>query len=249
MPLLHQGRLTGLLYLEHRAAPDVFDPGRVALLGLLSAQTAIALENALLLASVEAATLQVRRANEQLEQDVARRTEELSHANAELARTNQQLSIELGERARAEKERALLQAQVIAVQQERMAEMATPLIPITDDIVVMPLIGTLDSERANQMLEVALSGTQRHRARVVILDITGIKHADTHVAEMLLRTAQALRLLGAEAVLSGMRPEIAKAFIALGVELGAVTTQGTLQSAIAHALRRTAAPRHRSALR
>lgn len=243
MPLLHQGRLTGMIYLEHSAVRDVFTPARVEVLGLLSSQTAIALENAALLASVEAATIEVRRTNEKLEGDVARRTAELRDANQELSGANERLQVELTERTRAEQERAALQEQIIAAQERRMAEMSTPFLPITDQIMVMPLIGTLDSSRAEQVLEVALHGAQSRRAKVVILDITGIKDADGQVADTLIRTASALRLLGTEAILTGLRPEIARALVTLGIDLDTLTTRGTLQSAVAYALNQAA--RHR----
>ncbi len=240
IPLLHQGRLTGMIYLEHSAARGVFTSARVELLGLLASQTAIALENAALLASVEAATTDVRRANERLEEDVARRTVELREANQGLSAANERLQVELVERARAEQERAELQEQIILAQKDRMAEMSTPFLPITDEITVMPLIGTLDSSRAAQVLEVALHGAQSCRARFVILDITGIKHADSQVANILIQTAMALRLLGTEAILSGIRPEIAHVLVTLGIGLGTLTTRGTLQSAVAYALARAA---------
>lgn len=240
MPLLHQGRLTGMIYLEHSAMRGVFTASRVELLGLLASQTAIALENAALLASVEAVSSEVRRTNEQLEGDVARRTAELREANQELSGANERLQIELAERARAEQEREELQLQIITAQESRMAEMSTPFLPITDEIMVMPLIGTLDTRRAAQVLEVALQGAQSRRAKLVILDITGVKHADTQVVDTLLRTANALRLLGAEAILTGLSPEVAQTLANLGIDLGKLTTRGTLQSAVGYALARVA---------
>jgi rsbT co-antagonist protein RsbR len=117
-----------------------------------------------------------------------------------------------------------------------MQAMSTPLIPITDHIMVMPLIGILDEERAQQVLSVALAGAQDSRARVVIIDITGMKHVDTSVASTLINTAKALRLLGAHTVLTGIRADMAQTLVRLGVDLGDVVTRSTLQSAIAHAL-------------
>ena len=128
---------------------------------------------------------------------------------------------------------------VLKAQRERLSELSTPLIPITDRIMVLPLIGTVDAERAAQVLEVALTGAERHRARVVILDITGIKHIDTGVVGTLARTAAALRLLGAEAVITGISAEVAHAMVALDVDTIALLTMGTLQSGIAFALQRS----------
>jgi anti-anti-sigma factor len=230
LPLLYQAQLTGLLYLENGTASAAFHAARVELLELVSAQAAIAIENARMVA-------EVRRVNGQLEAEVAARTEELRVSNEQLGAANGSLQIELVQRERAERERAALQEQIIEAQRERLTEMATPLIPITDRIMVMPLIGTMDAERAAQALEVALRGAERHRARVVILDITGLRQMDAHVIRTLLRSASALRLLGAQAVLTGVRPEVAQAMVQLGAELGSIVTRGTLQNGIAHALK------------
>lgn len=236
LPLARQERLTGLLYLEHGETTAAFNEARVELLELFASQAAIALENARLLADVQAAHGEVRHANERLEVVVAERTEALSRANGELCTTNHRLEVELSERGQVERERALLQGQMIEAQRARLVELSTPLIPITDHVVVMPLIGTVDAERAAQVLEAALRGAQLHRARIVILDITGMKHIDTQVVATLLTTASALRLLGAQAVLTGTQPEIARAMVAEGQRLDGLVTLGTLQSGIAYAL-------------
>lgn len=241
LPLLHQDRLSGVLYLEHGDASGAFTEAGVELLGLLGAQAAMAIENARLLADLRAAHEEVQRAKEELEAKVARRTEDLRASNAQLAEANQRLEVELTERLRLEADQASLQAQIIEVQRARLAELSTPFIPITDHIMVMPIIGSVDTDRAAQVLEVALTGAQRHGARVVILDITGMPHVDAAVAETLLRTVNALRLLGSAAILTGIRPEVAQALIGLDVRLADVTTLGTLQAGIARALEITGA--------
>jgi anti-anti-sigma regulatory factor len=114
--------------------------------------------------------------------------------------------------------------------------MSTPLIPITEQIMIMPLIGTMDTQRAQLVLETALAGAQSNRAQVVIIDITGMRHVDTNVASTLINTAKALRLLGAQAILTGIRAEIAQTLVSLGIDLGTIVTRGTLQSGIAYAL-------------
>jgi anti-anti-sigma regulatory factor len=119
---------------------------------------------------------------------------------------------------------------------ERLSEMSTPLIPITDRIMVMPLIGTVDEARARQMLETALEGAPSRKAAVVIIDITGVKVVNTSVAAMLVSAAGALKLIGAQAVLTGIRPEVARTLVELGVELRSIVTKGSLQSGIAYAL-------------
>lgn len=137
---------------------------------------------------------------------------------------------DITERKRAE---AIARAQASA-----LAELSTPLIPITEDVVVMPLIGVMDSQRAQQVLTTLLSGIGQQRARVAILDITGVSVVDTHVANALIQAAHAVRLLGAEMVLTGIRPNVAQTLVGLGVELTGIVTQGTLQSGIAYALER-----------
>ncbi|XYI02389.1 AAA family ATPase [Sorangium sp. So ce1128] len=237
LPLLYQERLTGVLYLENKKASSAFDQARVEVLELVCSHAAIAIENARLVADAREAKETVLRANERLEAEVLQRIEELRVSNQELGMANERLSLELAQRAEAERERAALKEQVIEAQRARLSEMSTPLIPITNRIMVMPLIGAVDAERAAQVLSVALSGAQRHQARVVILDITGIKQVDTHVIRTLLDCASALRLLGTQAVLTGIRAEVAQTMVHIGADLGAITTKSTLQSGIAYALK------------
>ncbi|WP_437736908.1 AAA family ATPase [Sorangium sp. So ce1335] len=241
LPMVSQGEVSGVLYLENNAAPDVFSPARLDVLELVAAQAAIAVNNALLYARVQAASDELRRANDALEAAVAARTAELSSAKARLEE-------ELAERARAEQERAGLQEDLIRVQRERLAELSTPLIPITDRVMVMPLIGTMDAQRADEALAAALRGVSETGAQVVILDITGVRGVDSSVAATLLRTASALRLLGAEAVITGIGPHVSQTLVGLDIDLGGTVVQGTLQRGIAYAIRRTGeAPRLTSA--
>lgn len=134
--------------------------------------------------------------------------------------------------------RTRLQDEVIRVQAAALAERSTPLMPIFDDVLVLPLIGTIDGNRGEQILEVVLNGARERRARVTILDVTGVPAIDTRAAEVLTGAAHALRLLGVEAVISGLRPEVAQALIDLDVPLGGIVACGTLQAAIQHAQRR-----------
>ena len=131
---------------------------------------------------------------------------------------------------------SLEQAQVIRVQEAALEELSTPLIPISDQMMVMPLIGTLDTRRAQMVLETLLGGIAESRARVAILDITGVAMVDTQVAEALIRAAKAVRLLGAQIVLSGIRPEVAQTLVTLGADLSDIVTCGTLQSGITYAM-------------
>ncbi|HEU4326526.1 MAG TPA: PAS domain-containing protein [Roseiflexaceae bacterium] len=129
---------------------------------------------------------------------------------------------------------AIVQAQAVA-----LAELSTPLIPVTETVVVMPLIGAIDSNRAYRVLDTLLQGVASHHASITIIDITGVPIVDTQVANVLLQAAQAVKLLGAEVVLTGIRPEVAQTLVGLGVNLGGIVTHGTLKTGIDYALRKT----------
>ncbi|WP_437570314.1 STAS domain-containing protein [Sorangium sp. So ce542] len=124
-------------------------------------------------------------------------------------------------------------------QRARLRELSTPMIPIADEIMVMPLIGALDAERAGLALEAALRGAAERRTRVVIVDITGVRQVDADVAATLARMAKALGLLGTEVVITGVRPDVAQTMAGLEIDLGAAAVHGTLASGVVHALART----------
>jgi rsbT co-antagonist protein RsbR len=138
----------------------------------------------------------------------------------------------------AEQERLALQDQVIAAQQAALRELSTPLIPLADHVVAMPLIGSVDSTRAQQIVEELLAGVAANRATTAIIDITGVPIVDTQVAGALLRAAQAVELLGSRVVLTGIRPEVAQTLVGIGVNLGSIVTRATLQDGIAYAMRK-----------
>jgi PAS domain S-box-containing protein len=119
-----------------------------------------------------------------------------------------------------------------------LRELSTPLIPLDAGVVAMPLIGAIDSTRAQQVIETLLDGVSSHHARVAILDITGVSVVDTQVANALIRAAQAVKLLGARVVLTGIRPEVAQTLVGLGVDLAGIVTRSTLQAGIAYAMDR-----------
>ncbi len=131
-----------------------------------------------------------------------------------------------------------MQQEIIAAQQSALRELSTPLIPILEGVVVMPLIGAIDSARAQQIMETLLVGISEKRASIAILDITGVRVVDTQVANALIRTAQAAQLLGARVILTGITPEVAQTLVQLGIDLSSVMTRSTLQSGIAYALAR-----------
>ncbi|XYH96855.1 PAS domain-containing protein [Sorangium sp. So ce1128] len=142
----------------------------------------------------------------------------------------------------AERERLALQEQVIEAQQVALRELSTPLVPLAEGVVAMPLIGTLDRSRAQQAMEKLLDGIVQHQFHTAILDVTGVKDIDAESADALLRIARAARLLGAQLVLTGISPQTAQTLVDLGVDLTGIITRSTLQSGIAHAL----APRPRT---
>ncbi|WP_437811530.1 PAS domain S-box protein [Sorangium sp. So ce1078] len=141
----------------------------------------------------------------------------------------------------AERERLALQEQVIQAQQAALRELSTPLVPLAEGVVAMPLIGSLDMTRAQQAMEKLLDGIVQHQFHTAILDVTGVKNVDAESADALLRIARAARLLGAHLVLTGIGSDTAQTLVDLGVDLAGITTHSTLQSGIAHAL----APRAR----
>ncbi len=149
-----------------------------------------------------------------------------------------EINTDITERKNAELAAMQRQEEIIRAQAIAIEELSTPLIPITDEILVMPLIGVLDSNRAQQLMQTLLSGLAASRGKVVILDITGVPVVDTAVAGSLLRSAQAVRLLGAEVILTGIRPEVAQTLVAIDARLDGITTRSTLQSAITHVLGR-----------
>jgi PAS domain S-box-containing protein len=139
------------------------------------------------------------------------------------------------ERRRVEEERALLQEELIRVQKAQLVELSTPLIPLTDEIVVMPLIGTIDAQRAQRMLQTLLDGLQSRRAPIAIIDITGVSVVDAHVAHTLVQAAQAAHLLGTEVILTGIRAGVARSLRESGFESHDLTTRKTLRDGIVHA--------------
>ncbi|MDI1446370.1 STAS domain-containing protein [Polyangium sp. 6x1] len=157
------------------------------------------------------------------------------------AQQRAQRAIEQSQRAEAENGR--LQEEIIRMQEETLRALSTPLIPIAESVVVMPLIGTVNGTRAQQVIETLLEGVMAHRAEVAILDVTGVPVVDAEVANGLIQAAQAVALLGAEVVLTGIRPEIARTLVELGTDLRGLVTRSTLQSGVEHALRRSAGAR------
>jgi len=127
---------------------------------------------------------------------------------------------------------------MITRQQQELLELSTPVVKLWDGILALPLIGTLDSSRTQVVMESLLQRIVETGAPVAIIDITGVPTVDTLVAQHLLKTITAARLMGADCIISGMRPQIAQTVVHLGVELGNVVTKASLADAFALALRR-----------
>jgi rsbT co-antagonist protein RsbR len=148
---------------------------------------------------------------------------------------NEELEARVAERMR---EIEHLNAQIIEAQRQALRELSTPLIPITDDVVIMPLVGTMDSQRAMQVMEALLEGIAHYQAELAIIDITGVSVVDTQVAQSLIQAAQAVNLLGAQVMLTGIQPQIAQTLVHLGIDLSGFITRGSLQAGIATAMGR-----------
>ena len=129
--------------------------------------------------------------------------------------------------------------EVINRQQREMLELSTPVVKLWEGILALPMIGTLDSARTQVVMESLLQKVVDTGAQIAILDITGVPTVDTLVAQHLLKTVTALRLMGAECIISGVRPQIAQTIVHLGVDLQGVTTKANLADALALALKRT----------
>lgn len=126
---------------------------------------------------------------------------------------------------------------VIRRQQAEMLELSTPVVKLWDGVLAVPLIGTLDSVRTQVVMENLLQNIVDSGSSIAIMDITGVPTVDTQVAQHLFKTVSAARLMGAQCIISGIRPQIAQAMVHLGVEFGDVVTKATLADALAHAFR------------
>ena len=126
---------------------------------------------------------------------------------------------------------------VISEQQESLRELSTPVLQIRERLLILPIIGVLDSERARQLTEQLLSAIQENRARVVVIDITGVATIDRTVANHLVQTVEASRLMGASTILTGLSSDIAQTLVDLGVDLGMMRTVGDLQGGLEEAER------------
>ena len=126
---------------------------------------------------------------------------------------------------------------IIARQQEELLELSTPVIKLWDGVLAVPMIGTLDSSRTQLVMEALLQRIVETESALAIIDITGVPTVDTLVAQHLLKTVTAIRLMGAECIISGIRPQIAQTIVQLGIDLNGITTKATLADALSVALK------------
>lgn len=164
-----------------------------------------------------------------LREQLAKKLDEMLDEILVFGRVVDSLAIFTNEQFIAERE------QVIERQRDEMLELSTPVVELWEKVLTIPLIGTLDSVRAQEVMENLLEAIVKHEAEVVIVDITGVQTVDTQVAQHLLRTAAAVRLMGAECIISGISPKIAQTMVQLGVDVGGVRTRSTIRTALVHA--------------
>jgi len=146
------------------------------------------------------------------------------------------IATDVTDQKQKEAERLEMREQVIAAQEEALRELSTPLVPIAEGVMAMPLIGAIDGKRAELILTALLDGVSQQGAHTVIMDITGVRTVDAQVAEALVRAARSVGLLGARVIVTGVRPEVARILVELGTDLQGIVTRATLRSGIASAL-------------
>ena len=157
-----------------------------------------------------------------LEQVVAQRTLDLQDA---LQKVQVQFAIQKDLLAENAQQRELIQI------------LSVPVLPISHDILVMPLIGLIDAERSAPIMESLLSAVDRHQAQFVLIDMTGVPLVDQEVAHILIKAARATKMLGTRTILVGLRPELAQTLVSLGLDLATITTKATLKDGVSYALK------------
>ncbi len=190
-----------------------------AILGALNASSALHSLRQAQRARVEAqeTAAALERTNRNLEQRIAERTAALSAALEAQEAQARELQTALADQRRLN---------------QLVSELSLPVIPVRDDVLVVPLVGSLDSNRSQQLLDRVLKQVQQKQARALLLDVTGVPVIDTELGRVLLQTAAATRLLGTRTMLVGIRPEVAQALVSLGIDFYHIETFATLQQGL-----------------
>jgi rsbT co-antagonist protein RsbR len=161
---------------------------------------------------------------------------QLADTNAKLAEEMENHQFAEAERARLLDEQTTLQQEVIEAQQQAIKELSTPVIPIMEGVIVMPLIGNIDTLRARDVTRSLLTGVSEHQAKIVIVDITGVTVVDTGVVNYLNKTIQAARLKGARTIVTGISDAVAETIVELGIDWSNIETLRDLQTGLVAAL-------------
>ena len=165
---------------------------------------------------------------------------DLHSSRAQIEAQNQALEQRVAERT-ADLEGALVELRTSIGEREQLSatiqELSSPVLPVFEGILVMPLVGAITGERANLLINSLLHAIEQHRADFVIMDVTGVPIIDTQVAQALLQASDAARLLGTRTILAGLRPELAQTIVGLGLDLSALVTQADLRSGVVYAMR------------
>jgi DNA-binding LacI/PurR family transcriptional regulator/anti-anti-sigma regulatory factor/putative methionine-R-sulfoxide reductase with GAF domain len=210
LPLISRDKIVGALTVQS-TQEAAFGDEDMAVFQTVADQLANAITNAWLYEEAQ-------RAYAEVEQQVRERTEELER--------------EVKERERAQAENLGLQQEIIEAQRHALQELSTPIIPVLEGIIVVPLIGSIDTMRARDLTRALLAGIRQHRARVVIVDITGVPMVDSGVADHLNKTIQAARLKGARTIITGISDAVAETIVDLGIDWGGIETLSDLQTGL-----------------
>jgi transcriptional regulator with GAF, ATPase, and Fis domain/anti-anti-sigma regulatory factor len=222
VPLMIGDRVLGVMAVQSYTTPRAYDEHDQDLLTAIASQTAIALQNARLYEAAEQELAERKRAEDALQRAYAEVEKQIKERTAELQQ-------EVAERER-------LQQEVIEAQRRALQELSTPIIPLVERIIVMPLIGSIDSMRARDITRSLLAGIREHRAKILILDITGVPLVDSGVADHLNKTIQAARLKGARTIVTGISDAVAETIVDLGIDWGGIETLSDLQTGLIVAL-------------
>jgi anti-anti-sigma regulatory factor len=176
------------------------------------------------------------RLSEELKRGIQARDQAIGQLEALQASLEQQVAERTAELERQVVEHKRLQQELIETQQSAIQELSTPIIPVMEQIIVMPLVGSIDSLRARDITRALMAGIQKHRAEVVILDITAVPAVDSGVADHLTKTIQAARLKGARTIITGISDAVAETIVDLGIDWSGVETLSDLQAGLVAAL-------------